>query len=53
MNCPEWSKKLKEKVEQNTKVNDKLMEVKSVPMTYYSSYNVIKKYLPNETILIG
>lgn len=24
-----------------------------VPMTYYSSYSVIKKYIPHDTILIG
>jgi 2-hydroxyacyl-CoA lyase 1 len=25
----------------------------SVPMTYYSSYAVIKKYLPKDLILVG
>lgn len=29
------------------------MKVKSVPMTYYSSYSVIKKYLPKDLILVG
>lgn len=24
-----------------------------VPMTYYSSYSVIKEYIPKDTILIG
>ena len=29
------------------------MSVQSTPMTYYSSYAVIKKHMPNETILVG
>ncbi len=29
------------------------MAVKSVPMTYYSSYAVIKKHLPKNTIMVG
>jgi len=29
------------------------MAEKVVPMTYYSSYSVIKKYIANDTILIG
>jgi len=44
---------LKERVQKNTLVNEKLMAVQSVPMTYYSSYNVIKKFLPLNTIMIG
>lgn len=44
---------LKEKVEKNLLVNEKLMAVDSVPMTYYSSYGVIKKYLPEKMIMIG
>lgn len=34
-------------------MNEKLMAIKSVPMTYYSSYAIIKKYLPKDAILIG
>jgi 2-hydroxyacyl-CoA lyase 1 len=29
------------------------MAIHTVPMTYYSSYGVIKKYLPEDTIMIG
>jgi 2-hydroxyacyl-CoA lyase 1 len=29
------------------------MADENVPMTYYSSYSVLKKYIPAETILIG
>jgi len=29
------------------------MAVKSSPMTYYSSYSVIKKHLPGNLLLIG
>lgn len=29
------------------------MAENTVPMTYYSSYSVIKKFLPKDTILIG
>jgi hypothetical protein len=53
MRCPNWSKTLNEKVLKNIKINEDLMKVKSVPMTYYSSYFVIKKYLPKELILVG
>ena len=53
MKLPEWSKALFDKVDKNTKVNSQLMLVKSIPMTYYSSYSVIKKYLPEDMILVG
>lgn len=46
INCDEWMKILKERVQKNLQVNEKLMAVQSTPMTYYSSYGVIKKYLP-------
>jgi 2-hydroxyacyl-CoA lyase 1 len=44
---------LKQRVEKNLDVNEKLMAVKSVPMTYYSSYAVIKRHLPKSMIMIG
>jgi len=53
INCDEWMKVLKERVQKNLLVNEKLMAVQSQPMTYYSSYGVIKKYLPQNTIMIG
>lgn len=53
MNCPEWSKALNERVLKNQAVNEKLMAVKSVPMTYYSSYAVIKRHLPKNMIMVG
>jgi len=53
MKCPEWSKALNERVQKNLAVNEKLMAIKSVPMTYYSSYSVIKRHLPQNMIMIG
>jgi 2-hydroxyacyl-CoA lyase 1 len=51
--CGEWLNKLFQNNEKNKAINNKLMAYTGVPMTYYSSYSVIKRYIPADTILIG
>ena len=51
--CEYWLKKLNTICQKNKKMNEELMADPVVPMTYYSSYSVIKDYIPKDTILIG
>jgi len=51
--CGEWINKLLKNSEKNKALNNELMADPVVPMTYYSSYSVIKKYIPADTILVG
>lgn len=51
--CADWIQKLTEKSNKNKELNKQLMADPVVPMTYYSSYDVIKKFMPAETILVG
>jgi 2-hydroxyacyl-CoA lyase 1 len=51
--CEDWLKKLNTICQKNKKMNEELMADPVVPMTYYSSYSVIKDYIPKDTILIG
>jgi 2-hydroxyacyl-CoA lyase 1 len=51
--CGDWVAKLSKICAKNKQTNEELMAETVVPMTYYSSYSVIKQHLPQETILIG
>lgn len=53
VDCNEWVNKLLKNSEKNKALNLELMADPVVPMTYYSSYSVIKKYIPADTILVG
>jgi len=49
----EWHNKLQTISKKNKDINDKLMADTVVPMTYYSSYSVLKQFIPADTILVG
>lgn len=44
--CKDWIEKLSGISKKNKGLNDKLMADPVVPMTYYSSYSVLKKFIP-------
>ena len=51
--CQEWFEKLTKISNKNKALNKELMAETVVPMTYYSSYDVIKRFIPTNTILVG
>jgi 2-hydroxyacyl-CoA lyase 1 len=53
LNLTEWRSILRKKVDQNVKVSEGLMSDKSLPLTYYSAFNEIKKLLPEKFMYIG
>ena len=53
ISCQEWFDKLTKISKKNKSLNKELMADPVVPMTYYSSYDVINKFLPKDTILVG
>ena len=52
-NCKEWIAKLTAISKKNKGLNDNLMADPVVPMTYYSSYSVLKKFIPAKAIVVG
>lgn len=53
IDCQEWCGKLNKISKKNKNLNKDLMADPVVPMTYYSSYEVINRFIPKETILVG
>ena len=53
IDCQEWFEKLNKISKKNKDLNKQLMADPVVPMTYYSSYEVINRFIPKETILVG
>lgn len=51
--CGEWITKLNGICDKNKKMNEELMADDKVPMSYYSSYSILKKHIPVDTILVG
>lgn len=51
--CQEWFSKLNSISVKNKDLNKTLMSDPVVPMTYYSSYEVLKTYIPKNSILVG
>ena len=53
ISCQEWFDKLTKISKKNKALNKELMADPVVPMTYYSSYEVINRFIPKDAMVVG